>query len=136
MRFKILACSLMMFVATVAQAGTMTTSMVVSQAFNGVGDPLGAPVVVGGRYQAVPGATSYEVDVIFTAVPTSTEKGWANTLMNFGVANSSGGSNASLDFGADWVANSNTLDTNGAAAGGSAPIYSTNADTGSNTTDL
>src|SRR5205814_10389761 len=58
------------------------------------------------------------------------------TLMNFGVANSSGGSNASLDFGADWVANSNTLDTNGASAGGSAPIYSTNADTGSNTTDL
>lgn len=141
MRFKILACSFVLLglVATVAQAGTMTTTMSVSQAydssFNPVG-PVNPPVDINGNVLPVPGASKYQVDIKFVAVPAAGEKGWANTLFNLGTANAQNGATASLDTVTGWFANTNTLDTNGAAPGGSAPIYATNTDAGANTSDL
>jgi hypothetical protein len=138
MRCRIFACSLMALslVALVAQAGTMNTSLVVSQMFDSSFNSLGAPVVSGGRVANGQAGSIYQVDILFTATNDAGDKGWANTLMNFGIANSSGGSDAALDLVTGYNANAATLDINGGAPGGVNPIYATNADGGANTADL
>jgi len=131
MRFKILACSLILgLAATAVQAGTMTPTLVVQHRYDlGTGLPLPITFTNGRVANGQPG--DYEISVLFTAAKdASTEKGWLSTAFNSTAANNTGGSNLALDTGTGWQKNSQTTDTNGPALGGVQPVFGTNQDAG------
>src|SRR5438132_1516860 len=118
------SCAILAVIATLANAGTMTTTLVPSvryadstfstilpfNAFPGLGVLYGQPGV-------------YQVDIFFTATAGAGEKGWANTLFDAAIASNSGGSDLNLDLLTGYSPNSGTLDINGASPGGVTPIY-------------
>lgn len=130
MRFKILACSLMMFVATVAQAGTMTPTLVVEHRYSAVGDPLTFTSTGGRPDNGQPGI--YEVAVLFTAAKTGVdEKGWLSTAFDLGTGNAAGGANLALDTSlSPYLGNAHTTDVNGTSLGCCTALYGTNTDAG------
>jgi hypothetical protein len=132
MRFQVTSfvAVLMLVAVSGAQAGSMNTVLTVAARFdNDVNfTPLTFTTTNGRVSNGQAGL--YQIDVSFTAAAGAGEKGWANTLFDAGVGANSGGSNLALDVTPGYIANSNTLDTNGAAPGGLAPIYATNQDAG------
>ena len=131
MRFKILAGSFAVLglVATMAQAGTMNTTLTIAARFDASFTQLPIVFLPNGRVaNGQPG--TYQIDVSFNAVKDAGEKGWANTLFDMGVIGSANGSDLALDLGLGYTANGGSVDTNGALPGGSAPIFATNGDQG------
>jgi hypothetical protein len=132
MRFRFLASSFVMLamIASMAHAGTMTTVLTLAGRFDATTfAPLPLVLLPNGRVaNGQPGA--YQIDVSFTSTNDAGDKGWANTLFDTGIIGSANGSNLGLDLNLGWLANANTLDTNGPAPGGTAPIYATNQDAG------
>jgi len=118
----------MMFVATVAQAGTMVPTLVVEHRYDSGGNPL-AFTSTGGRVDnGQPG--TYEIGVFFTAAKNANEKGWRATSFDAGLGTNSGGSNLALDTGTGYFPNGQTFDTNGPALGGVKKAFETNGDLG------
>src|SRR3954451_6699481 len=90
MRFKTLTCGWMMFVATAAQAGTLTPTLVVEHRYDGAGNPLPFYSAYGYVLNGQPGI--YEVGVFFSAVKTGVdEKGWMSLAFDLGTGNASSG---------------------------------------------
>jgi hypothetical protein len=131
MRFNLSVCTTLVLaaVASVAQAGSMTTTLVPAVRYSDATFATQLPfTTTGGAVDpGQPGV--YQVDIKFTATPAAGEKGWANTLFNAAVANA-GGSNLALDLATGYAPNAGTLDINGGAPGGVTPIYGTNTDAG------
>lgn len=132
MRFRILACSLVILVvaAVAAEAGTMTATLQVKRAYD-LGFVPFIPIMDGARVaNGQPGY--YEIAVQFTtANKTAAEKGWLSTLFDLNVANNAGGSNLQKDFTiAGWTRSNHNEDTNGLVPGGGTAIFGTNQDAG------
>lgn len=142
MRFKFLACSLMLgLVATAAQAGTMTTTLSVQQRYSDAITFTLLPTLFDGDGRVLNGQPGlYAIDVKFTAVKNpATEKGWLNTQFNANTANNLLGSNlatVTTDPNVPWTPSTGQVDINGPAPSGGTPVYGTNADQGASTTDL
>lgn len=95
MRFRSLACSLMLLglVAAMAQAGSMNTLLTVSGRFDNAVDFNPLPLNLNADGSVVNGNPGlYQVDVSFTATKDVGEKGWANTLFDVGTGPNTGGS--------------------------------------------
>ncbi len=132
MKFKILASSFVMvgLVATLAQAGSMTTMMTASNRFDPITfADLGPVLSVGGRVANAQSGV-FQIQVTFTAQADAGEKGWANTLFDTMAMNNAGGSLLTLRPDLNYDPNAATFDSNGAAPGGVVPVYGTNTDAG------
>jgi len=131
MRSKISVCTSLIVaaLATVAQAGSMTTILTPVTRYSDATFSTTLPIVMVGGAVAPAQPCVYQLDITFTAAADAGEKGWANTLFDAGVTNA-GGSNLALDTATGYSPNAGTLDINGASPGGVTPIYGTNTDAG------
>ena len=124
------SCAILAVVATLANAGTMTTMLVPSVRYADSTFSTTLPFIMlpnGHVANGQPGV--YQVDIVFTATAGAGEKGWANTLFDAAAFNS-GESNLELDLLTGYSPNAGTLDINGPGPGGVTPIYGTNTDAG------
>jgi len=128
MRFKISVCTSLVLaaVASVAQAGSMVTSITPVIRYADSSFTTTLPITTNGLGEVTSGAGVYQLDITFTATAAAGEKGWANTLFDAGVT----GTGLTLDQATGYSPNAGTLDINGNAPGGVTPIYGTNTDAG------
>jgi hypothetical protein len=120
--------------AVTAEAGSMKTYLTVAARYDNAFNPL--PLMldsIGVVQNGYPGL--YQIDISFTAANSPGDKGWANTLFDLGAGSNLAGSNLALNQSDGYIANTNTLDTNGPNPGGVKPVYARNTDTG-DPTDL